>query len=57
MVFPNNFVTYDCAANTEPSVTGEPLVVNDDCEIVGVTFEDNIFNISPSCTSSKHKQS
>lgn len=51
IVFPNNFVTYDCAANTEPSVTGEPLVVNDDCEIVGVTFDDNIFNISPSCYS------
>ena len=49
VVFPVDFVTYNCAENTDPSVTGEPIISNDDCEVVNFSFDDNVFSISASC--------
>ena len=49
--FPDDFVTYDCAVNTNPIETGEPQIFNDDCETVSFAFDDNLFVISPSCYS------
>ena len=49
--FPSDFVTYECIADTNISITGTPLILNDDCELVSVTYQDNVFPISPSCYS------
>lgn len=51
VTFPADFVTYNCNANTAIIETGEPQIVNDDCENSSVVFNDNVFNISPSCYS------
>ena len=51
VVFPSDFVTYECVADTNTAVTGIPQIINDDCELVSVVHEDNLFNISPSCYS------
>ena len=51
VVFPVNYVTYNCVANTDPNETGEPQIINDDCEISSFNYTDNVFNISPSCYS------
>ena len=51
VAFPVNFVTYNCDAITDPSLTGEPQIFNDDCENPSVTFEDVVYDISPSCYS------
>lgn len=48
--FPNDYSTNLCAANLDPSVTGQPVIVNDDCELVYVGYTDDTLNIAyPAC--------
>ena len=48
--FPANFQSYECGADLSPSVTGEPILTNHNCEEVSVVSNDIILPISaPAC--------
>ncbi len=49
IAWPEDYVSSICNANTEESITGEPLFINDDCENISINFEDETFYDSPSC--------
>ncbi len=44
VTFPADYTTNDCAGDVGSTVTGEPQVANDNCESVGITSEDVVFN-------------
>ena len=41
--YPNDIDLYGCNSSTSSTVTGEPILVNDDCESVGVSSNDVVF--------------
>ena len=45
--FPEYIDLNGCESSTTPDITGEPVFTNNDCESVGVTFNDIVFNNSP----------
>ncbi len=49
VIFPDDFTAYDCTFDPDPADSGEPQVLNDDCEGISITYQDQVFDISPSC--------
>ncbi len=50
VTFPNDILTYACQPNTDPAVTGVPVVTGKDCEQLQITNTDYIFyTAEPSC--------
>ncbi len=49
VIFPSNYVTSICGANTAVSITGEPTYINDDCEDISASHSDQLFPTSASC--------
>ena len=50
ITFPENIDSYSCGNATAPSVTGQPIYMNDDCESMYQTYSDQVFNFaSPAC--------
>jgi hypothetical protein len=49
ITWPNDYVTSNCVASLEPETTGEPVFINNDCEQLYVSYEDEYFYNSPSC--------
>ena len=47
--FPDNYSSSVCGANTDPSITGEPILVNDNCEQVNFIHTDDTVGVSTSC--------
>ncbi len=45
--FPPDFTTSECSASPDSLDAGEPVVINDDCESVSITYTEDIFNIAP----------
>jgi len=48
VVFPADYATNVCGGYVTPAVAGEPQIVNDNCESMGVTSNDIVFNDSAS---------
>jgi hypothetical protein len=40
VIWPCDYNTPNCAADTDPSVAGEPQIFEDGCDLVAVTYED-----------------
>lgn len=38
-----------CAAEVDTSITGSPRIVEDACDLVGVTFKDRIYEVTNAC--------
>ncbi|MFQ5446891.1 MAG: HYR domain-containing protein [Saprospiraceae bacterium] len=50
VVFPDDILTYECQPDTDPSVTGEPIVSGSDCEQLQITHTDYLFyTAEPAC--------
>ncbi|RME01934.1 MAG: HYR domain-containing protein [Bacteroidetes bacterium] len=50
VVFPEDLVYYKCQPDTDPAVTGEPIVTGADCEQLQITHTDYLFyTAEPSC--------
>lgn len=50
IVFPNDYITNICNANTIPDITGRPVITGDDCENLEVKYSDEIFGAgAPAC--------
>ena len=50
VAFPEDLVFYKCGPNTDPAVTGEPIVTGADCEQLQITHTDYLFyTAEPSC--------
>jgi HYR domain-containing protein/cohesin domain-containing protein len=50
VVFPGDILTYECEPETEPAVTGEPVVTGSDCEQLQITHTDYLFyTAEPAC--------
>ena len=45
VIFPSDVVLNTCS--DDPGIVGEPIVQDDDCELVVVSSEDQIFNVVP----------
>ncbi len=43
VIWPCNVEVTGCGGNTEPDVTGEPIIFEDHCDLVGVNHEDQVF--------------
>ncbi|MEZ4960358.1 MAG: HYR domain-containing protein [Saprospiraceae bacterium] len=50
VTFPSDLVFYACQPDTDPSLTGEPVVAGSDCEQLQITHTDYFFyTAQPSC--------
>ena len=49
IIWPEDYVTSICGANTSDSITGQPIFTNNDCENISATYTDEVFYNSPSC--------
>lgn len=50
IVFPDDITTYECGANTDPSVTGVPIITGTDCENLGIDHTDfEFYTAYPAC--------
>ncbi|RMF32320.1 MAG: HYR domain-containing protein, partial [Bacteroidetes bacterium] len=50
VLFPADIVSYECDLNTDPSHLGQPLVIGEDCEQLGISNNDFIFYTAyPAC--------
>ncbi len=50
VTFPDDLVFYACQPDTDPSITGEPVVTGSDCEQLQITHTDYFFyTAQPSC--------
>lgn len=49
IIWPPDFVTSICGDSTGVSFTGEPVLINDDCESISIIHEDETIFYSPSC--------
>jgi len=50
VIWPCDYETSNCTANTDPSVTGEPQIFEDGCDLVAMTYEDIELPITePAC--------
>lgn len=50
VTFPGDVMSYECGPNTEPGVTGEPVVTGKDCEQLQITYTDFVFyTAEPAC--------
>lgn len=48
--FPSNYTTNICGINLDPTLTGSPVVSNDDCEFLYIGFTDDTLAIAyPAC--------
>ena len=48
LVWPVNFVVYGCGFNdTHPDTTGFPEIVEDECAMVAVSWEDDVYEFAP----------
>ncbi|NNF36493.1 MAG: HYR domain-containing protein, partial [Saprospiraceae bacterium] len=51
VIWPCDYETTGCTADTDPSITGEPIITAHYCEAIGVSYEDYIFeNNGEGCT-------
>ncbi|MEM1320753.1 MAG: HYR domain-containing protein [Bacteroidota bacterium] len=50
VTFPPDFSTTECGAATDPSLTGEPVVSNAQCESIWINHTDEVFDLAgPAC--------
>jgi len=50
VVFPDDILTYECQPDTDPAVTGEPIISGADCEQLQITHTDYLFyTAEPAC--------
>ncbi len=50
VIWPCDYITTDCAAGTEPAITGMPQIFEDVCDLVALTYEDIELPITePAC--------
>lgn len=50
VTFPGDILTYECEPDTDPAVTGEPVVTGKDCEQLQITHTDYYFyTAAPAC--------
>jgi len=50
VVFPEDILTYECQPETDPDVTGEPIITGADCEQLQITHTDYFFyTAEPAC--------
>lgn len=48
IVFPSDYTSNNCGQDTDPSVTGEPIISNDDvCSSISVVSTDELFTVVP----------
>ncbi len=43
VIWPCDIDVFGCGADTEPEATGEPIIFEDDCDLIGVNYEDLVF--------------
>jgi hypothetical protein len=50
VTFPDDILTYECQPNTDPAVTGKPVITGKDCEQLQITNTDYFFyTAEPAC--------
>ncbi len=50
IIFPDDVLTYECNPNTDPLVTGEPIITGADCEQLGIDYTDfEFYTAYPAC--------
>lgn len=47
VIWPCDYDTNSCGPGLDPSVTGEPQIIEDLCDLVGVSYEDVVLPITP----------
>jgi len=43
VIWPGDIIINSCGAATDPEATGFPIITEDECDLIGFTYEDQIF--------------
>lgn len=50
IIFPADVLSYECGANTDPAITGQPVITGSDCEQLGIDYTDfEFYTAYPAC--------
>ena len=46
LIWPPDTTVFDCMAVVDTAISGYPIIIEDECDLVGVSYEDEVYNFA-----------